>query len=297
MEKIISCLNSRAVINSKGAELKSLTLGGRELMWEGNPVFWGKTSPVLFPSVGGLKGEKTIIDGIEYHMTKHGFARDNEFELAYEGDYESDRKKSIVCFSFHETAETLKMFPFKFTFSMQYQLTENKLEIIYEVVNNTFVPMPFCIGAHPAFACPGEGKRFEDYRLVFQEKETVCSPVLDVKTRLFKESGAVWRLKNSNELKLSYSLFDNDVLYFRGIASKSVSLLDNENKGIKLSWDGFSSLGVWTPAGMKAGFVCIEPWCGCDDYENCSGDFRDKPEIQTCLPGASRYYVLTIETV
>lgn len=297
MEKIISCLNSKAVINSKGAELKSLVLNGKELMWEGNPVFWGKTSPVLFPAVGGLKGEKTIIDGIEYHMTKHGFARDNEFELVYEGNYESDAKKSIVCFSFHETAETLKMFPFKFKFSMQYQLTENKLEIIYEVVNNTSVSMPFCIGAHPAFACPDKGKSFEDYRLVFQEKETVCSPVLDVKTRLFKESGAVWRLKNSNECGLSYSLFDNDVLYFRGIASKSVSLLDDENKGIKLSWDGFSSLGVWTPAGMKAGFVCIEPWCGCDDYENCSGDFRDKPEIQTCLPGASRYYVLTIETV
>lgn len=294
MEKTISCLNSKAVINSKGAELKSLILDGNELMWAGNPVFWGKTSPVLFPSVGGLKGGKTIIDGIEYHMTKHGFARDNEFEISHVND---GKENNTARFSLHETGETLKMFPFKFSFAMQYQLTENKLEIIYEVVNNTSVPMPFCIGAHPAFACPAKGKRFEDYRLVFQERETVCSPVLDVKTRLFKENGSVLRLKNSCECPLSYSLFDNDVLYFRGIVSKSVSLLDDENKGIKLSWDGFSSLGVWTPAGMNAEFVCIEPWCGCDDYENCSGDFRDKPEIQTCLPGASKYYALTIETV
>ena len=86
MEKTISCLNSKAVINSKGAELKSLILNGKELMWAGNPVFWGKTSPVLFPAVGGLKGGKTIIDGIEYHMTKHGFARDFEFEISHELD-------------------------------------------------------------------------------------------------------------------------------------------------------------------------------------------------------------------
>lgn len=290
MEKTIKAGNSSAVINSKGAELKSLIMSGKELMWEGNPVFWGKTSPVLFPAVGGLKGGKTIIDGIEYQMKKHGFARDNEFECV-------GHSENTVSFSFHETTETLKMFPFGFDFTMRYQLTENKLEIIYEVSNNTSVPMPFCIGAHPAFACPAEGKEFGDYRLVFQEKETVCSPVLDCKTRLFKEKDAVWRLKNSNECPLSYSLFDNDVIYFRNIASKSVSLLDNEDKGIRISWDGFNSLGVWTPAGMNAGFMCIEPWCGCDDYENCSGDFRDKPEIQTCLPGGTKYYVLSIETV
>ena len=98
MEKIISCLNSKAVINSKGAELKSLILDGNELMWAGNPVFWGKTSPVLFPSVGGLKGGKTIIDGIEYHMTKHAFARDNDFEISHVHDA---NEKNTPRFSHH----------------------------------------------------------------------------------------------------------------------------------------------------------------------------------------------------
>ncbi len=292
MEKKITFKNNSAVINTKGAELKSLILGGRELMWEGNPAFWGKTSPVLFPAVGGLKNGKAMIDGIEYRMTKHGFARDYEFECT-----EESQEAGIVAFSFHDNAETLKMFPFSFNFTMRYRLTENNLEILYEVTNKSSVPMPYCIGAHPAFACPAEGKEFSDYRLVFQEKETVCSPVLDCKTRLFKENSAVWRLKNSNEYPLSYPIFDNDCLYFRNISSKSVSLLSDENKGVKISWDGFLSLGVWTPAGLNAPFVCLEPWCGCDDYENCSGDFRDKPEIQTCLPGATKYYVINIEAV
>lgn len=290
MEKKITFKNNSAIIKNKGAELKSLVLGGKELMWEGNPAFWGKTSPVLFPAVGGLKNGKTVIDGIEYHMTKHGFARDYEFECIEETE-------NAVAFSFHENPDTLKMFPFSFDFIMRYRLSETNLEILYEVTNNSPVPMPFCIGAHPAFACPGEGKKFEDYRLVFQEKETVCSPVLDCKTRLFKENNNVWRLKNSSECPLSYPLFDNDCLYFRNITSKSVSLLNDDNKGVKISWDGFLSLGVWTPAGLNAPFVCIEPWCGCDDYENCSGDFRDKPEIQNCLPGATKYYLLNIEAV
>lgn len=290
MEKKITFNNNSAVINTKGAELKSLVLGGRQLMWEGNPAFWGKTSPVLFPAVGGLKNGKTVIDGIEYHMTKHGFARDYEFECIEETE-------NVAAFSFHDNADTLKMFPFSFNFTMRYRLAETNLEILYEVTNKSPVSMPFCIGAHPAFACPAEGKEFSDYRLVFQEKETVCSPVLDCKTRLFKENNNVWRLKNSDECPLSYPLFDNDCLYFRNITSKSVSLLSDDNKGVKLSWDGFLSLGVWTPAGLNAPFVCIEPWCGCDDYENCSGDFRDKPEIQTCLPGATKYYLLNIEAV
>ena len=290
MEKKITAGTSSAVINSFGAELKSLILNGKELMWSGDPKYWKKTSPVLFPAVGGLKDGCTVIDGEMYAMTKHGFARDNEFECTSEVG-------SSLIFTLSENAETLKMFPFRFNLSLCYTLTENALEIVYQVENKSAAAMPFCIGAHPAFACPSEGWSFDDYRLVFQEKETVCSPVLDTRTRLFKKDGGVWRLKNSNEYPLSYPLFDNDVLYFRGIVSKSVALLDNSDSGVRLTWEGFNSLGVWTPAGMNAPFVCVEPWCGCDDFEDSSGDFRDKPEVQTCPPGASKYYVLTIENV
>lgn len=63
-----------AKIVSKGAELKSLTVGKRELMWSADPAFWGKTSPLLFPMIGTLKDGKTTINGKEYKITKHGFA-------------------------------------------------------------------------------------------------------------------------------------------------------------------------------------------------------------------------------
>ena len=49
-----------AVIDSIGAELVSLKKSStnREYIWEGNPVFWGKHSPVLFPIVGTLKNNQ-----------------------------------------------------------------------------------------------------------------------------------------------------------------------------------------------------------------------------------------------
>ncbi|MFT4092523.1 MAG: hypothetical protein QM640_02700 [Niabella sp.] len=44
-------------VASKGAELQSIAdlQTGQEYIWDGNPAFWAKHSPVLFPIVGTLK--------------------------------------------------------------------------------------------------------------------------------------------------------------------------------------------------------------------------------------------------
>ena len=52
-----------AKIVSKGAELKSLTVGKRELMWSAEPAFWGKTSPLRFPMIGTFKDGTNPITG------------------------------------------------------------------------------------------------------------------------------------------------------------------------------------------------------------------------------------------
>ena len=92
--------NAKAVIASEGAELKSLVIGGREIMWCGDPAFWGKTSPVLFPAIGNVKNNKTIIDGKEISLTKHGFARDNTFTTV--------RKKQQLAHSAVQSTHTAK---------------------------------------------------------------------------------------------------------------------------------------------------------------------------------------------
>ncbi|MFY7728725.1 MAG: aldose 1-epimerase family protein, partial [Flavobacterium sp.] len=80
----ISYANITASINPQGAELFSLKNGNTEYIWEGNPEFWGKHSPVLFPIVGTLKDNKYKVNGAEYNLTRHGFARDNEFTVKHQ---------------------------------------------------------------------------------------------------------------------------------------------------------------------------------------------------------------------
>lgn len=49
-----------AEIEEMGAEIKSLKLDAEEFMWN-KKDFWPKTSPVLFPFVGGLEKVNTYM--------------------------------------------------------------------------------------------------------------------------------------------------------------------------------------------------------------------------------------------
>ena len=72
-----------AQINPLGAELWSLTdAAGREYMTDADPAFWTGHAPLLFPIVGALNGGRYRVEGTEYALPKHGFARTSRFELA-----------------------------------------------------------------------------------------------------------------------------------------------------------------------------------------------------------------------
>lgn len=286
MEIILKNGNSSAVIASKGAELKSYVADGKELMWCADEKYWGKTSPFLFPMIGNLRNGKTFINGKEYSISKHGFARDNEFTV------ESSTGKTAV-FSFESSTDTLKSYPFEFKITITYTLNDESLEILYRVTNNSNTDMYYCIGGHPAFACD---KPFDSYRLVFECEETVNSPVMNLETRMWGDNNRIKRLENSNEFPLEYSLFDNDCVYFDTIKSKCCSLVSG-GEGVKVCWNGFETLGVWTPDHKNAPFVCIEPWCGCDDYDTDSGIFSEKRGIQTAKPDETKEYSITIQKI
>lgn len=285
MEVTLKNKNSTAKIITKGAELKSYIADGKELMWCADEKYWGKTSPFLFPMIGNLKNGKTIINGSEYAISKHGFARDNEFVL-------ENSTENTAVFSFTSNNDTLKSYPFDFKITITYTLTD-VLEISYAVTNNSKTDMPYCIGGHPAFACD---KPFNSYKLIFEQNETVNGPVMNLETRMWGDNDRINRLKNNNEFPIEYSLFDNDCVYFDTIKSKSCSLVSG-NEGVKVSWTGFETLGVWTPDHKEAPFICIEPWCGCDDYDTDSGIFSEKRGIQTASPGETKNYSITIAKI
>lgn len=253
-----------AQINPKGAELNSLKKDGKEYIWEGNPVFWGKHSPILFPIVGTLKNNSFSYDNKEYELSRHGFARDNDFIV-------SEVTDTNATFSFSSSEETLKVYPFQFELKIMYSLEEDLLKVKYVVINKNNHKMPFSIGGHPAFSLP---KNFEDYSLEFEKEETLISyslqdDLLSDKTETFK--------LNKKQLPLNYSLFEKDALIFKKLKSKSITILEDEKPLLKISFNDFPNLGIWTK--NKAPFLCIEPWFGYSDTMESSGLIAEKEGI------------------
>lgn len=249
-----------------GAELFSLKNNqNTEYIWEGNPAFWGKHSPILFPIVGTLKNNTYNYNQKQFQLSRHGFAREMEFELV-------EKSEESATFSLISTLETKKVYPFDFELQICYSLDENKLNIDYKVINKSETTLPFAIGAHPAFALPGN---FEEYSLEFQQAETLKYYLL--------EEGLI--SNNSNEIQLdnkklglNYQWFEKDALVFKTLESKSITILKNEKSILKVNFNDFPNLGIWTV--QNAPFLCIEPWFGYSDTLNEYDDFLKKEGIQ-----------------
>jgi len=266
---IVTLSNSKlsAQINAKGAELVSLKSNesNEEFIWEGNPAFWGKHSPVLFPIVGTLKNNSYTYNDKKYQLLRHGFARDSDFKLIRS-------KTTEATFALQSSDESRKVFPFEFELQLTYTLVDNQLIIRYTVINLDSKAIPFSIGAHPAFALPND---FENYSLAFSDQETLKCYTLE--NDLVSDTTFEIEL-NNKKLPLTYSTFANDALIFKNLSSKEITILEDSHPKLKVVFDDFKNLGIWTKVG--APFICIEPWLGYSDTIHSNGNLFEKDGIQ-----------------
>lgn len=261
-------INNSAIsvsIKHSGAELFSLKDNqNKEYIWEGNPDFWGKHSPVLFPIVGTLKNNTYTIDEKAYQLPRHGFARDMNFELI-------KKTENTAIFSLKSNAETLEKYPFEFELQLIYSVENTTLNIEYKVINTGKSKMPFSIGAHPAISLPGD---FKNYAFQFEKQEVLRYYLLENDLISIQTE----TLKNENGLiPFDYQLFENDALIFKTLESKSLTLLQNSKPYVKVDFEDFPSLGIWTKP--QAPFICIEPWLGYSDTAENSGNLFEKEGI------------------
>lgn len=271
-----------AEISHSGAELFSLKTNSnnKEYIWEGNPEFWGKHSPILFPIVGTLKGNTYTHNSVQYHLPRHGFARDGVFELI-------EKKENSATFSMRSSEETLKVYPFDFELQISYILEGNRLNINYNVFNRGESKMPFSIGAHPAFSLPGN---FENYSIQFEKVEPLVYNLLD--NDLI--SNATKTLATVNGIvPLDYQLFENDALIFKSLQSNHLTILQTGNPILRVHYEGFPHLGLWTK--KDAPFLCIEPWFGYSDSVESSGQLTEKEGIQLLGPSETFKSKFSIE--
>lgn len=257
-------------VDTHGAEPVSLKKDGKEYIWNGNPEFWNRHAPVLFPFVGKPKDKKYRYEGKEYPMGQHGFARDMEFTLTKQ---EPDKLQ----FTLIDDDKTREVYPFHFMLQVEYKLTGSSVKVKWKVLNSDIKKLWFSIGGHPAFLCPPDGGQgtWDDYRIYFSKNG--C-PVDMLKIKALTPDGLVshkkpYKLFTYNGFVTpTKALFDDDALIIEGRQADSVSLTDSVGlEYLRVDFDT-PLFGVWSPAGKDAPFICIEPWYGRADSEDFNGD-------------------------
>jgi galactose mutarotase-like enzyme len=222
-------------IDAKGAELAILYHKDHDLeyMWGADPEFWGKSSPVLFPIVGGLKDNSYTFEGKTYHLPRHGFARDRLFEV-------EDHWDDGISFLLRSDENTLKVYPFEFEFRVVYELYANLLSVTYHITNFGEDDMYFSVGGHPAFAVPlEEGLTYNDYYLEFDEDETLKRWPLSEQGLILEEPEAIFEKAliedelieiETKLLPLTKELFHQDALVFKQLNSSTVTLKSEKSE-------------------------------------------------------------------
>ncbi|EDH0936787.1 aldose 1-epimerase family protein [Listeria monocytogenes] len=251
---------------------------GLEYLWNADSKFWGRHSPVLFPTVGRLLEDTYLVDGKPYHLGQHGFARDRDFQVV-------EQTEKSVRFELDADEDSLAVYPYKFKLSIIYTIEKNTVAVSYEVENTDNKRIYFSIGAHPAFNLPlTDGTTFEDYYLDFGTEENLETLCLEGPYR----SGEIKKVVDeaARYLPLNYDLFKNDALIFEALKQKEMTIKSDKTPHfVKVSFPEFPFVGVWT---AKAGtpFLCIEPWYGIADGAGESVELRDKAGIEHLEPEA-----------
>jgi galactose mutarotase-like enzyme len=263
----------RIQVAPHGAELSSIVIAGKEYLWQADPAFWKRHSPVLFPIVGRVWEDEYRIGGQTFHLSQHGFARDMDFALLSKTDDE-------IHYVLTDNAESLSKYPFPFRLDIGYKIHGTTIDVMWEVQNTGTHDMPFQIGAHPAFYFPNfDGATEQRGFFGFDKKEGLHYILISEKG--CADTNRTYPLTLDNGLlPLDTHTFDRDALIFENEQIHEVTLYDtNKRPYLTLRFDA-PVVGLWSPPSKNAPFVCIEPWYGRCDRVHYQGDFDKKDWIQ-----------------
>ena len=270
----------QAEINDFGAELHSLVLEetGKEYVWCGDKNIWSGQSPILFPAIGKMLDSSYILDGKKYEMSKHGFARNNKFEV-------TRQEKNLAEFTLRENDDTLKMYPFSFELIITFKVVKKSLFVTHTVRNKNSSTMYFSLGCHPALNINIGDK------VVFEKEENLNTLRIDADGIIYEVGEKI--LDNTSDIEITNDIFNSDALIFQNPISKGATLKNDDKDILRFNWGNIPYLGIWAKPG--APYVCIEPWHGiCDSYES-KKDIKEKDGINSLDKNCEFSYTWSVE--
>ena len=267
-----------AEVNPLGAQLSTLRdKAGRDLLWDGDPAVWNGRAPLLFPIVGTLAGGCYRLDSKIYQLSRHGFARGRMFEVV-------ESTPAAAAFRLRADETSLQVYPFHFELELRFALDGPTLSVTAFVRNTGNEDMPASFGFHPALRWPLPFARERASHFIeFARDEP--API-----RRLNKDGLLTPERHPTpishrRLALTDSLFQNDVIIFDEIQSRSVTYGADGAPRLQISYPDAPYLGVWTKP--QAQFICIEPWHGVSDLAGFTGDFKAKTGVFTVAAGSA----------
>jgi len=267
-----------AEIDPLGAQLSALkNRAALDLLWNGDPKVWAGRAPLLFPIVGVLAGGTYRLGSQTYRLPRHGFARGKLFAT-------ESTSASAAVFRLVADESSLLVYPFQFELEVRYELHGATLSVTTWIRNKGSTAMPASFGYHPGFRWPLPfGHARSAHFIEFECDEPAPARRIDSAGLLTPERHPTPIIQR--RLALADALFQDDVLIFDQISSRSVLYGSSDGPRIKIGFPDAPLLGVWTKPG--APFICIEPWHGVTDPEGFSGEFKDKPGVFVLKGGGS----------
>ena len=268
------------VIDTHGAELQSIDniRTGRHYLWHGDKAYWGRRSPVLFPIVGSLWDGTCRMDGKEYGLGQHGFARDMEFAVM------ENVPENEAWFVLEANDETMMKYPRNFRLEIGYSLIGERVTVMWRVVNNDALRMSFQIGAHPAFNYPDfssadpihayfttDGGKIL-YSQIIAEKGCIGDETMEVKA------------DSDGLVPVTGATYSRGALIFADNQVHRVSMLSKDKRPYVTLMFSAPLVGLWSPSG-QAPFMCIEPWWGRADKVGYEGEFAERQYVNHLEPG------------
>lgn len=243
-EKNIITENSLSlVVDSHGAKVLALVNDKDENILYYNENDIGHSGiPLCFPNFGPLKNDEIIIEDKSYPMGQHGFIRDSKFEITIVDN-------SIIC-KLTESKESLKKWPFKFLFKVEYKISDNRLVMNITFENRDSSDFKIAPGIHPYFTI------YNPNCIKFTTKSTSGNDNSNnYKETTLKDSNAFSERENSEILIKAVP----DMHLINHNLDKTKILID-KNHTVQMESDCkvFNRMTIWRKD-EESPYICIEP--------------------------------------